>query len=119
MYEVVVETSFTAAHRHDGSLHGHDFRVLLTVASTTLATDVVVDFHALKHAADRHLATLAYGALDQNPLLAGRGSTPTALARWLFETLAPEIATIEGAPDRRLTRVEVWDTPHSGGSFNR
>ena len=114
-YEVVVETSFTAAHRHDGTLHGHDFKVLITVAATSLADDVVVDFHALKHAADERLKRLSHSTLNDHEELGGVG--PVAVARWLYGELQPALPRIPGAPDRRLLKIEVWDTERSAGSY--
>jgi 6-pyruvoyltetrahydropterin/6-carboxytetrahydropterin synthase len=118
MYEVVVETSFTAAHRHGPGLHGHDFRVLLSVQSPQLADDVVVDFHALQQAAGEILARLGHTRLDENRHLESGGTGPANLARWIYEQLAPLVPRLPGAPGRRLSRVEVWDTPVSGGSYS-
>ena len=118
MYEVVVETGFTAAHRHGEGLHGHDFRVLLTAGAEALEADVVVDFHALKQRADAILAEIAYSVLNENVALSEHGSGPAPLARWLFGRLDAIMPEIDGASDRRLLKVEVWDTPTSGASFS-
>ena len=115
LYQVVVETSFTAAHRHDGTLHGHDFKVLITVAASSLVDDVVVDFHALKHAADERLATLSHTTLNDHAALGGVG--PVAIARWLHAELVQALSAVPGAPDRRLATVEVWDTDRTAGRY--
>ena len=117
MYEVVVETGFSAVHEHGDGVHGHDFKVYIAAAAAELKDDVVVDFHDLKQRADKALARLAYTTLGQNPALQNHGSGPAAIARWLHEELEKALPEIAGAADRRIARVEVWDTPRSGASY--
>lgn len=62
MFEVSVEREFCAAHALQIAgviepIHGHNFRVTLSVASDSLDQDaLVVDFHALESALDAVLA---------------------------------------------------------------
>ena len=67
---------------------------------------------------DERLARLAHSVLDECPDFESGKTGPAVLARWLYEQLEPVVPGLEGAPDLRLTRVEVWDTPESGAAYS-
>ncbi len=119
MYEVAVERSFSAAHAlrgyrgKDEPLHGHNWRVEVTVATAILAQDgTAVDFVLLSEALDRVLAGLDHANLNELPPFSpsGEGINPSAenLARYIFERLSPSF---------RPTRVRVWETEGCSASY--
>jgi len=115
MYQITIESHFAASHAirlPDGSLeplHGHNWRVRVTVGSITLdEIETVMDFHDLhalleaiiKPLRNTHLNDLAPFAGDDGTL----ALNPTAerVAEFLGQTLASQL------PQRvKLTRVDV------------
>jgi 6-pyruvoyltetrahydropterin/6-carboxytetrahydropterin synthase len=116
-FQIRTVRSFSAAHQlrlYDHSLeplHGHNWRVAVTVAAPRLdAIDVVMDFHELERLVDaiitpmhnRHLNDLV-GFTTLNPSAEG-----VALFIGRSLVLPPGITLIQ---------VEVWETPENSALF--
>ncbi|MGA2497031.1 MAG: 6-carboxytetrahydropterin synthase [Tepidisphaeraceae bacterium] len=110
MFEITTTRSFSAAHAlrlYDGSmepLHGHNWKVKVTVAAAALdAIGVVMDFHELERLVDAVLAPLNNANLgDVEPF---RHLNPSA------EHVAWHVAQSLVLPKHaRLVSVEVWET---------
>lgn len=113
-FAITTTRHFAAAHQlrlYDGSLeplHGHNWRVRVTVAAEQLdAIGVVMDFHELERLVDaiitpwhnRHLNEVSAFAVDAGRL------NPSA------ENVALHIARSLALPNGvSLTEVEVWET---------
>ena len=72
MYELMVETGFSAAHRLRGymgkceRMHGHNWKVQVHVVSEELnETDLAIDFHELKAFVNETLAPLDHSLLNE------------------------------------------------------
>ena len=118
MFEITIEAGFSAAHAirlEDGSLeplHGHDWRVAVTVAANELdRIDTVMDFHELQRMTNAVIAPFHHRNLnDVEPF---RGNPPDAVnpsaesvARWIGQRVAEQL------PSRcRLTEVVVGEAP--------
>jgi 6-pyruvoyltetrahydropterin/6-carboxytetrahydropterin synthase len=113
-FEITTTREFSAAHQlrlYDGSLeplHGHNWRVKVTVAAAKLdAIGVVMDFHELERLVDDITAALHNRHLNDTPAFAQLN--PTA------ENVAVHFArTLKLADGVKLVSVEVWET--SGNS---
>ena len=111
MFEISTTRSFSAAHAlrlYDGSLepvHGHNWRVMVTVAAPKLdAIGVVMDFHELERLVDAIVAPLHNRHLNECDPFA-RELNPSA------ENVALHVGRSLRLPkDARLVRVEVWET---------
>lgn len=137
MYQLTTEHSFDSAHflaGYDGkcgNLHGHRWRVLLTVQSETLREDrqqkgMCVDFAELKKdlrteldALD-HVLIIEQGSLRQSTMKALQEEKfqvvempfrPTAenFARYFYE-----LFTLKGYP---VAKVEVYETPNNSAVY--
>lgn len=137
MYQLTTEHSFDSAHflaGYDGkcgNLHGHRWRVLLTVQSETLREDrqqkgMCVDFAELKKdlrteldALD-HVLIIEQGSLRESTMKALQEEKfqvvempfrPTAenFARYLYE-----LFTLKGYP---VAKVEVYETPNNSAVY--
>lgn len=137
MYQLTTEHSFDSAHflaGYDGkcgNLHGHRWRVLLTVQSETLREDqqqkgMCVDFAELKKdlrteldALD-HVLIIEQGSLRESTMKALQEEKfqvvempfrPTAenFARYFYELL-----TLKGYP---VAKVEVYETPNNSAVY--
>jgi len=120
MYEVSIDTSFSAAHRLCGypgickKMHGHNWVAKVYVRSVELdALGLVVDFHWLKETTDTILAQIDHSILNEHP--AFRDSNPTSenISIWLYGELKKEF---EGKPFW-LHAIEVYETEHSSARY--
>jgi 6-pyruvoyltetrahydropterin/6-carboxytetrahydropterin synthase len=116
-FEIRTAAAFSAAHQlrlYDGSLepvHGHNWRVEVTVRSAKLdSIGVVMDFHELERLVDKiiepmhntHLNTLST-FVDMNPSA---------------ENVALHISqSLKLPPSVTLSRVEVWETPENSAAW--
>ena len=137
MYQLTTEHSFDSAHflagynGKCGNLHGHRWRVLLTVQSETLREDrqqkgMCVDFAELKKdlrteldALD-HVLIIEQGSLRESTMKAMQEEQlqvvempfrPTAenFARYFYE-----LFTLKGYP---VAKVEVYETPNNSAVY--
>ncbi len=99
MYELTVEREFSAAHRmrdYPGDcsrLHGHNYRVELTVAGEKLdERGMLLDFSELKAVCDRVIAELDHRNLNDLPAFAEQNPSSENLARYLYERIATELS---------------------------
>jgi 6-pyruvoyltetrahydropterin/6-carboxytetrahydropterin synthase len=111
VFEITTTREFAAAHQlrlYDGSLeplHGHNWRVAVTVAAPQLdSIGVVMDFHDLERRLDAVLAPLHNRHLNDVPPFAQR-LNPSA------ENVALHIGQALDLPaGARLLSVQVWET---------
>ena len=133
MYQLTTEHSFDSAHflaGYDGkcgNLHGHRWRVLLTVQSETLREDrqqkgMCVDFAELKKDLRTELDALDHVLIIEQGSL--RESTMKALQEEKFQVVEMpfrptaenfaryfyELFTLKGYP---VAKVEVYETPNN------
>lgn len=137
MYQLTTEHSFDSAHflaGHDGkcgNLHGHRWRVLLTVQSETLREDrqqkgMCVDFAELKKDLRTELDALDHVLIIEQGSL--RESTMKALQEEKFQVVEMpfrptaenfaryfyELFTLKGYP---VAKVEVYETPNNSAVY--
>jgi 6-pyruvoyltetrahydropterin/6-carboxytetrahydropterin synthase len=109
--------TFSAAHQlrlYDGSLeplHGHNWRVDVTVTAASLdAIGVVMDFHELERLVDQIIQPMHNHHLNDLPAFAKMN--PSA------ENVALGIATSLRLPSNvRLESVQVWETPENSATY--
>ena len=137
MYQLTTEHSFDSAHflaGYDGkcgNLHGHRWRVLLTVQSETLREDqqqkgMCVDFAELKKDLRTELDALDHVLIIEQGSL--RESTMKALQEEKFQVVEMpfrptaenfaryfyELFTLKGYP---VAKVEVYETPYNSAVY--
>ncbi len=112
------ELTFDAAHRLEKyhgkceELHGHTYRLSVTVEGERDDEGMVIDFLELKALVGKHV--LAY--LDHkyiNDVI----TQPTAenIAEWIFGVLEPLL----NSGNRRLVEVTVWETATSSATYRK
>jgi 6-pyruvoyltetrahydropterin/6-carboxytetrahydropterin synthase len=114
-FQITTTREFAAAHQlklYDGSLeplHGHNWRVKVTVAAPKLdAIGVVMDFHELERLVDALVVPMHNRHLNDLPAFAELNPSAENVAGYIGTALT-------GLPqDVRLVSVEVWET--SGNS---
>lgn len=109
-FEITTTRWFSAAHQlklYDGSLeplHGHNWRVKVTVAAAGLdSMGVVMDFHELERIVDVILSPLHNSHLNDTAQFASRNPSAENVAYHIGLSLSLPAGT-------NLQSVEVWET---------
>ncbi len=109
-FEISTTHAFAAAHQlrlADGaleSLHGHNWRVRVTVASDQLdASGLVMDFHELERRVEAVLAPLCNRHLNELRTFESTNPSAENLALHVFRSLQVPAPV-------KLRQVEVWET---------
>ena len=119
-FEITTTRGFAAAHQlrlYDGSLeplHGHNWRVKVTVSAAKLdAIGVVMDFHELERVVDGIVAPMHNRHLNEvEPFVAGMNPTTENVAFHVGRSVAA------GLPNGvRLVGVEVWETDENSAVY--
>jgi len=120
MYELFVESHFSAAHRLDrypgdcARWHGHNWAVTVYLQASALnEIGMAVDFRSVKEALRRVLSAFDHRDLNEVPEIAGLNPTCEVIARHIFRELAKEFP----GPDVRVARVQVCETPGTGVTY--
>jgi len=119
MYEVRVESHFSAAHalrEYEGDcerLHGHNWKVEVRLASETLnAQGLAVDFREARALLGEVLGGLDHRLLNELEPFREENPSTERLAKHIFEELSARLP--RGV---RLTEVTAWETPGSAASY--
>jgi 6-pyruvoyltetrahydropterin/6-carboxytetrahydropterin synthase len=121
MFEVGITKVFSATHTihlPDGSLepiHGHDWRVVLTVGTKKLNDlEWVMDFHELERLVDDVIAPARNGNLNEIGPFAGGRLSPTAerVAWWIGTEVAKNLPA-----EVSLLSVKVEEAPGCEATF--
>jgi 6-pyruvoyltetrahydropterin/6-carboxytetrahydropterin synthase len=116
-YSITTTREFSAAHSlrlYDAShepIHGHNWRVSVTVSADKLdSIGVVMDFHLLEKLVDEVIRPMHNRSLNDLPEFAA--TNPTA------ENVAVHLASSLKLPEKvRLSKVEVWETTNCSATL--
>ncbi len=123
MFELTVDTQFSAAHYlrdHPGrcsQLHGHNYKVVVTVVSDRLNQQgMVVDFAELKRICLEVVDPLDHTLLNDNPAFPEINPTAEALARFIYKSLLEKFTdmSFRGV---RPARVTVYESERSYATY--
>ena len=120
MFEVSVEETFAAAHQlreYKGkceNLHGHNYRVRLSVAAEELdRTGLVVDFVELKRQMRAIIERLDHTFLNQTPPFDVLNPSAENLAKHFYDEMSPAFKTGRA----RISAVKIWETDTSTATY--
>ena len=121
MYELVVHTSFSAAHSLRGyqgkceELHGHNWKVEAQIAAETLDNlGMVIDFKVLKHKIYHIIQRLDHKHLNDIPPFDTLNPSSENIAFYIFQELK-KLFTHERII---ITKVTVWESDDSAASYS-
>lgn len=121
MYEVTVQDDFSAAHKlrnypgRCGGLHGHNWRVAVTVKSKRLdRASMVIDFRELKKKLDSILDELDHKYLNELPYFKKSHPTSENIARYIYQGMHSRLET-----SFKVFKVTVWETDTSWASYEK
>lgn len=120
MYEITVVTKFAAAHAiaeiggNCENLHGHNWRIEVTLAATDLnQIGLVIDFREVKQALGRVMDRLDHKYLNDIEFFAKNSPTSENIARYIFEGLTENL----GRDDVRVVKVTAWESDTAAASY--
>ena len=120
MFDLTIESQFSAAHQlreYKGkceNLHGHNWRVQVTVSSDKLSDiGMVIDFHELKAAANEVIHSLDHSFLNDVFPFTEINPSSENIAKWIFESLKKKL----GSEPCNLSSVTVWENESSSATF--
>jgi 6-pyruvoyltetrahydropterin/6-carboxytetrahydropterin synthase len=120
MYEVTIIKSFSAAHilsQVGGKceeLHGHNFKVELTVGAPGLnQSGLLIDFRLVKKWLGEIFDELDHKHLNKIPYFAGTNPSAENIAKYLAE----KIMTPAKNAQVKVMRVKVWESENAAVTY--
>ena len=120
MYELMIETTFSAAHQLRGykggceQLHGHNWKVQVHVIAEKLNDiDIAIDIHELKKYANEVVGQLDHDFLNQIFPFTEKNPSSENIARWIYESLKKKINN----DNVRVSAVTVWESDTASATY--
>lgn len=123
MYHLTVEDHFSSAHQLRGykgkceNLHGHNWRVVVTVAGNKLDTiGLLIDFHELKKMLKRSLKPIDHCNINETEHFKKINPSSENLAQFIFELMENELSE-----ESRVTveSVSVYESATSQCTYTK
>lgn len=121
MYVIKILSHFSGAHRlrylHGKceELHGHNWKVEVSVAARRLGKEgVVIDFQVLKQKVEKVLKTLDHTFLNDHPYFSTKEPSSENIAKYIFDRLKGEF---KGHP-AVLKEVTAWESETSSATYS-
>ncbi len=120
MFELMVETTFSAAHQLRGyagkceKLHGHNWKAHIHVSAERLnEIDIAIDFHELKRFADEIISPLDHIFLNDVFPFTEINPSSENIAKWIYDSLKKKLSN----GDVHLTAVTVWESDTASATY--
>lgn len=120
MFELMVETVFSAAHQLRGykgkceNLHGHNWKVQVHVAAEKLnEIDIGIDFHDLKHFTQEVVGSLDHTFLNEIFPFTEKNPSSESIAKWIYDTLKKKV----NSEYVHLTAITVWESDTASATY--
>ena len=120
MYEIGVTSHFSGAHRlrylHGKceELHGHNWKVEVSVVSNRLGKEgVVIDFGILKQKVEKVLKSLDHTYLNDLPYFSGIEPSSENIAKYIFDKLKSDLKGYSTT----LKKVTAWESETSCATY--
>ena len=120
MYEVTIIKSFSAAHllaQIGGKceeLHGHNFKVEVTVASPNLnESGLLIDFRIVKKWLSVILDQMDHKHLNELPCFAGINPSAENIAKYIYTSMETKATESQV----RIARIKVWESENGAVTY--
>lgn len=120
MYELMIETSFSAAHQLRGyqgkceHMHGHNWKVQVHVSAERLnEIDLAMDFHELKKLTNEVTGSLDHAFLNDLFPFTEKNPSSENIAKWIYDSLKKRIP-YDGI---HVNAVTVWESDTASATY--
>jgi len=120
MFELMVETHFSAAHQLRGykgeceKLHGHNWKVQVYVIAERLnEIDIAIDFHAIKQITDEFISLLDHSFLNDIFPFTEKNPSSENIAKWIYDSLRKKL----NDDNIHLSAVTVWESETTSATY--
>lgn len=120
MFELMIETHFSAAHQLRGykgeceKLHGHNWKVQVYVLAEKLnEIDISIDFHTLKEHTEDIIAPLDHSMLNEIFPFTEKNPSSENIAKWIFDSLKKRLDN----ENANLSAVTIWESETASATY--
>lgn len=120
MFELMIETHFSAAHQLRGyngdceKLHGHNWKIQVHVIAGKLnELDIAIDFHELKDLTEEVIAPLDHSFLNEIFPFTEKNPSSENIAKLIFDSLKKRV----NDDNIHLSAVTVWESETSSATY--
>jgi 6-pyruvoyltetrahydropterin/6-carboxytetrahydropterin synthase len=120
MFELTVETTFSAAHQLKGykgkceHLHGHNWKIEVHVVAERLnEIDIAMDFQDIKKITNEVIAPLDHSVLNEIFPFTEKNPSSENIAKWIYDSLIKKIDN----ENIRVSAVTVWESETSSATY--
>jgi 6-pyruvoyltetrahydropterin/6-carboxytetrahydropterin synthase len=120
MFELMVETIFSAAHQLKGymgkceHLHGHNWKIQVHVIAERLnEIDIAMDFQEIKKITNEVIAPLDHSVLNEIFPFTEKNPSSENIAKWIYDSLIKKIDN----ENIRVSAVTVLESETSSATY--
>ncbi|MFH1014493.1 MAG: 6-carboxytetrahydropterin synthase QueD [Nitrospirota bacterium] len=120
MFELMVDTTFAAAHRLRGykgkceQMHGHNWKVQAHVVAEKLNDiDIAIDFHDLKELLNEVIAPLDHSFLNDIFPFTEKNPSSENIAKWIYDSLNKKLSD----EHVQVSAVTVWESETAAATY--
>ena len=120
MYDLMIESQFSSAHQLRGykgkceNLHGHNWRVQVTVSSDKLDDiGIVIDFHELKEITSEVISSLDHSFLNEVFPFTEINPSSENIAKWIYESIKKKL----DQDQCNISSVTVWENETASATY--
>lgn len=120
MFELMVETTFAAAHQLRGykgkceRVHGHNWKVQVHVVAERLNDiDIAMDFHDLKNILNEVIEPLDHSFLNDIFPFTEKNPSSENMAKWIYDFLNKKLSDEQV----QVSAVTVWESDSASATY--
>ncbi|MEK6582142.1 MAG: 6-carboxytetrahydropterin synthase QueD [Nitrospirota bacterium] len=120
MFELMVETTFAAAHQLRGykgkceRVHGHNWKVQVHVIAERLNDiDIAMDFHDLKNILNEVIEPLDHSFLNDIFPFTEKNPSSENMAKWIYDSLNKKLSDEQV----QVSAVTVWESDSASATY--
>lgn len=120
MYELMVETQFSAAHQLRGykgkceNLHGHNWRIQVVITAEKLNDiGLAMDFHELKKITNELISTLDHSVLNEMFPFTEINPSSENIAKWMYDSIKKKL----NSNNITVASVTVWEAETASATY--
>lgn len=120
MFELMVETTFSAAHQLRGykgkceQVHGHNWKVQAHVVAERLnEIDIAMDFHDIKKLLNEVIEPLDHSFLNDIFPFTEKNPSSENMAKWIYDSLNKKLPN----EHIQVSAVTVWESDTASATY--